>query len=63
MKIHMRIILPTFAAATIALFVLGCKGTGVAANAPKDPGISDPLLVSQKLGNSPFSNPSPGDNK
>lgn len=63
MNIHMRLILPTFAAATIALFVLGCKGTGVANNAPKDPGMSDPLLVSQKLGNSPFSNPTSNDNK
>ncbi len=63
MKIHMRMILPVFAAATIALFVLGCKGTGVITNVPKDPGISDPLLVSQKLGNSPFSNPTSNDNK
>ena len=63
MKVHMRMILPAFAAATIALFVLGCKGTGVTTIVPKDPGISDPLLVSQKSGNSPFSNPTSNDNK
>jgi len=58
----MRMILPAFAAATIALSLLGCKGTGVT-NAPKDPGIMDPLLVSQKMDNSPFSNPAPSDHK
>lgn len=63
MKIYMRMILPAFAAATVALFILGCKGTGVTTSAPKDPGMSDPLLVSQKVGNSPFSNPASNDNK
>ncbi len=61
MKIYMRMLFPAFAGVLISLFVLGCNGTGVT-NLPKDPGISDPLLVSQKAGNSPFSNPS-GDNK
>ena len=55
-------ILPVFTAAIIAIFLLGCKGTGVT-NAPKDPGIMDPLLVSQKMDNSPFSNPASGDHK
>ena len=62
MKIYMRMLFPAFAAVLISLSVLGCKGTGVT-NLPKDPGISDPLLVSQKLGNSPFSNPTSNDNK
>lgn len=62
MKIYMKMILPAFVAATMALFVLGCKGTGVT-NAPKDPGMMDPLLVSQKVGNSPFQNPAANDNK
>ncbi len=62
MKIYMKMILPSFIAATITLFALGCKGTSVT-NAPKDPGMSDPLLVSQKLGNSPFSNPTSSEGK
>jgi hypothetical protein len=63
MKIYIEMLYPTLAAFALTLLIIGCKGSGGITHAPKDPGVSDPLLVSQKLGNSPYSAPVSNESK